>query len=96
LLAQSPVNLWWTGDLGAAEVAKSELGVERTWTQAIVEHITSLGLIDRSVADEAFAKLVGFDYSRRALLVRSWFSLFRSLSEPNENLRIENLEAQLP
>ena len=62
LLAQSPGYIWWTDDFGAGEVAKSELGVERTWTQAIVEHITSLGLIDRSVADEAFAKLVGFNY----------------------------------
>ena len=62
LLAQSPGYIWWTDDFGAGEVAKSELGVERTWTQAIVEHITSLGLIDRSVADEAFAKLVGLNY----------------------------------
>ncbi len=62
LLAQSPGYIWWTDDLGAGESAKSELGIERTWTQAIVEHIASIGLIDRSVADEAFAKLVGFNY----------------------------------
>ncbi len=62
LLALSPGHIWWTDDLAAGEVAKSELGVERVWTQALVEHLANLGLIDRTVADEAYAKLVGFDY----------------------------------
>jgi hypothetical protein len=62
LLALSPGYIWWTDDFGAGEVAKSELGVERAWTQAIVEHIANLGLIDRGVVDEAYAKLVGFNY----------------------------------
>jgi hypothetical protein len=62
LLAQSPGYIWWTDDFAAGELAKSELGVERTWTQGIVEHIANLGLIDRRVADEALAKLVGFNY----------------------------------
>src|SRR5207302_164927 len=52
----------WTDDLVLAEVAKSELGVERVWTQALVEHLSNCGLIDRATAEEAYAKLVGFDY----------------------------------
>jgi tetratricopeptide (TPR) repeat protein/transcription elongation GreA/GreB family factor len=62
LVALSPGYIWWTDDLAAGEVAKSELGVERAWTQAVLEHIANLGLIDRGVVDEAYAKLIGFDY----------------------------------
>lgn len=62
LLALSPGYIWWTDDFASAEVAKSELGVERTWTQAVLEHFANLGLIDRGLVDEAYANLVGFDY----------------------------------
>jgi predicted Zn-dependent protease/transcription elongation GreA/GreB family factor len=62
LLALSPGYVWWTDDFAAGEVAKSELGVERVWTQAILEHTANLGLLDRGVVDEAYAKLVGFNY----------------------------------
>jgi hypothetical protein len=43
-------------------VAKTELGVERAWTQAVLEHIANLGLIDRAIADESYARLIDFDY----------------------------------
>jgi hypothetical protein len=62
LLALSPGHIWWTDDFGAAEFAKAELGVERAWTQAVLEHMANLGLIDRGLVDEALAKLIGFDY----------------------------------
>jgi len=62
LLALSPGYSWWTDDFAAGEVAKSELGVERVWTQVILEHSANVGLMDRSVVDEAYAKLVGFSY----------------------------------
>lgn len=62
LLALSPGHVWWTDDFVAGEVAKSELGVERVWTQALLEHSANLGLMDRAVVDEAYAKLVGFNY----------------------------------
>ncbi len=62
LLALSPGYIWWTDDFAAGEVARSELGVERAWTQAVLEHIANLGMIDRGVVDEAYAKLIGFDY----------------------------------
>jgi hypothetical protein len=62
LLALAPGHVLWTDDFVFAEVAKSELGVERVWTQAMVEHLANRGLIDRALADEAHAKLVGFDY----------------------------------
>lgn len=62
LLALAPGHIWWTDDFVAGEVAKSEFGVERVWTQPLLEHMANLGLIDRSVVDEAYAKLVGFNY----------------------------------
>ena len=62
LLALTPGNVLWTDDLVLAEVAKSELGVERVWTQALVEQLANRGLVDRATAEEAYAKLIGFDY----------------------------------
>jgi tetratricopeptide (TPR) repeat protein len=62
LLSLSPGYVWWTDDFVAAEAAKTEFGVERTWSQSILEHIANLGLIDRNIVDEAYAKLVGFNY----------------------------------
>jgi tetratricopeptide (TPR) repeat protein len=62
LFALSPGHILWADDFVLAEVAKSEFGVERVWTQAVIEHLANRGLIDRTVADEAYAKLVGFDY----------------------------------
>jgi predicted Zn-dependent protease/transcription elongation GreA/GreB family factor len=62
LLALSPGYIWWTDDFAAGEVTKAELGVERVWTQAILEHTLNLGLMDRGTVEEAYAKLVGFNY----------------------------------
>ncbi|HTU33553.1 MAG TPA: hypothetical protein VMF66_07095, partial [Candidatus Acidoferrum sp.] len=55
LLSLSPGYIWWTDDLVAAHAATSELGVERTWTQALIEHLATLGLIDRSLVEESYA-----------------------------------------
>jgi hypothetical protein len=60
--ALAPDTILWTDDLVFAEYAKAELKVERVWTQAVVEHLARRGLIDREVAEEAYAKLVGFNY----------------------------------
>jgi hypothetical protein len=60
--AVAPDTILWTDDLVFAEYAKAELGVERVWTQAMLEYLASRGLIDRAVAEEAYAKLVGFNY----------------------------------
>jgi len=62
LLALTPGHILWTDDGIFAEAAKTELGVERVWTQAVIEHIANLGLIDRAASNEAYAKLVGFNY----------------------------------
>ncbi len=62
LLALSPGYIWWTDDFGAGQYAKSELGAERVWTQAVLEHIANVGLIDKGIVEEAYAKLIGFDY----------------------------------
>jgi transcription elongation GreA/GreB family factor len=60
--ALAPDSILWTDDLVFAEYAKSEVGVQRVWTQAVVEYLASLGLIEREIAQEAYAKLVGFNY----------------------------------
>ena len=60
--ALAPGSILWTDDLVLAEYAKHDLGVERVWTQAVVEHLSVRGLFDRAVAQEAYAKLVGFSY----------------------------------
>ena len=62
LLALSPGYVWWVDDFAAGEIAKAEFGVERVWTQAIVEHLARLGLLERVLADETYAKLIGFNY----------------------------------
>ena len=60
--ALTPGRILWTDDLVFAEAAKFELGVERVWTQAVVEHLALRGLIDAAAAGEAHAKLMGFNY----------------------------------
>ena len=62
LLALSPGHVLWTDDLVAGEIARSELGAERVWTQALIEHLGILGVMDRNLAGETHAKLVGFNY----------------------------------
>lgn len=62
VLALTPGNILWTDDLVLAEVSKSELGTERVWSQAAIESLANRGLIDRSLADECHAKLLGFGY----------------------------------
>jgi tetratricopeptide (TPR) repeat protein len=62
VLALTPGSILWTDDLTLAEVSKSELGTERVWSQAAIESLANQGLIDRSLADECHAKLLGFSY----------------------------------
>lgn len=62
VLALKPGNILWTDDLALAEVSKSELGTDRVWSQAAIESLANRGLIDRSLADECHAKLLGFGY----------------------------------
>src|SRR5713226_6837157 len=57
LLALSPGYIWWTDDFAAGEVAKSELGVDRVWTQAILEHTANLGLMDRGTGTRGKAEV---------------------------------------
>ncbi len=62
MLALRPGHLLWSDDYNASELAKTELGVERVWTQALTEQVANLGLIDRSLAEEIYAKLIGYDF----------------------------------
>ncbi len=62
VLALTPGNILWTDDLALADISKTELGTERVWSQAAIEGLANRGLIDRSLADECHAKLLGFGY----------------------------------
>jgi hypothetical protein len=46
----------------AAQAGEKELGSERVWTQALLEHLGTAGLLDRRTVDDAYSKLVGFNY----------------------------------
>jgi tetratricopeptide (TPR) repeat protein len=61
-LAQSPGHILWTDDLVVGVIATHEFGVERIWTQALIEHLVSLGALTRAAADVASAKLIGFNF----------------------------------
>ena len=60
--ALTPGNILWTDDLAVAEVTKSELGTERVWSQVVIESLANRGLMDKLLADECHAKLLGFGY----------------------------------
>jgi tetratricopeptide (TPR) repeat protein len=62
VLALTPGSILWTDDLGVAEISKSELGTERIWSQVVVESLANRGLLERSLADECHAKLLGFGF----------------------------------
>jgi len=63
LLAKAAGHILWTDDGIFGEVAKTELGIERAWSQVIIEHLANIGLLDRAASNEAYAKLVGFSYN---------------------------------
>jgi tetratricopeptide (TPR) repeat protein len=77
-LAQSPGHVLWTDDLIVGVVASHEFGVERVWTQALVEHLANLGILSRGTADIASAKLIGFKFVTTHFNCRVMISAFET------------------
>lgn len=62
LLASLPGRILWTDDHRIARFARTEYGVRRIWTQALLQHCLETGKITHEDFSSASAKLVGFEY----------------------------------
>ena len=63
LLAAGPGGVLWTDDLAQAELARSEHGVSRVWTQFVIGARAESGVVDLETFFDASAKLLGYGYS---------------------------------
>ncbi len=63
LLAAVPGGVLWTDDLAQAELARSEHGVSRVWTQFVIGARAESGVVDLETFFDASAKLLGYGYS---------------------------------
>src|SRR6202012_3698711 len=63
LLASRPDAVLWTDDLIQAELAKTEFGVKRAWTEIIAEQTMLAGQITDAMRQRIVASLVGMNYT---------------------------------
>jgi tetratricopeptide (TPR) repeat protein len=63
LLASHPDAVLWTDDLIQAELAKTEFGVKRAWTEIIAEQTMLAGQITDAVRQRIVASLIGMNYT---------------------------------
>lgn len=63
VLAAAPGRVLWTDDLVQAEIARSELGASRVWTQLVLQNSADIGETEQETFFDATAKLTGFGYS---------------------------------
>ena len=63
LLAAVPGGVLWTDDLAQAELARSEHGVSRVWTQFVIGARAESGVVDLETFFDASAQLLGYGYS---------------------------------
>ncbi len=63
LLAAVPGGVLWTDDFAQAELARSEHGVSRVWTQFVLGARVESGVGDLETYFDASAKLLGYGYS---------------------------------
>jgi len=63
LLASRPDSVLWTDDLIQAELAKSEFGVKRTWTEIVAERTAVAGQIADAERQRIVASLIGMNYT---------------------------------
>jgi hypothetical protein len=63
LLASRPDAVLWTDDLIQAELAKTEFGVKRAWTEIIAEQAMLAGQITDAVRQRIVASLIGMNYT---------------------------------
>lgn len=63
LLASRPDSVLWTDDLILAELAKTEFGVKRAWTEIIAEQTMLAGQITDVERQRILALLIGMSYT---------------------------------
>jgi tetratricopeptide (TPR) repeat protein len=63
LLATNPDTVLWTDDLIQGELAKSEFGVKRTWTELVAEQSVLAGDLAAGEKERVVASLIGMEYS---------------------------------
>jgi tetratricopeptide (TPR) repeat protein len=63
LLASRPDAVLWTDDLIQAELAKTDFGVKRAWTEIIAEQTMLAGQISEAVRQRIAASLIGMNYT---------------------------------
>jgi len=62
VLASNPDYVLWTDDLIQAQIAATEYGARRAWTQLIVNDLADVGLLTSEEKDKAAAHLVGMKF----------------------------------
>jgi hypothetical protein len=62
MLATPSNRVLWTDDLAMAELARTEFGCQRVWTQFLFNHFADLGLIERKIAEELTVLLMQMEY----------------------------------
>jgi tetratricopeptide (TPR) repeat protein len=62
MLAAKPDHILWTDDLVQAQLAITEFGVRRVWTQTLLVFLAELGIVTAKERDLATAKMIGMEY----------------------------------
>lgn len=62
LLAAKPDYMLWTDDLVQAQIASTEFGARRVWTQIVLIFLSELGIVTAKDRDTAAAKMIGMEY----------------------------------
>ncbi len=63
VIASMPGHVLWTDDMILADLAKTEFGVRRVWTEAALQARTQAGNLDPAELATASTKLAGWGYS---------------------------------
>ncbi len=71
MIASISDSILWTDDMIQAQIAASEFGVKRVWTQVVVEQMAQFGQITDGEKDRATAALVGLEYVATSFDCRS-------------------------
>jgi len=77
ILATEPDHILWTDDLLQAQVAGQEFGVNRVWTQLMLEYLAEAGLITYDELNDATARLIGMKFVATSFGVPALLSGFR-------------------
>lgn len=62
LLAARPDSVLWSDDLVQSQIAATEFGTRKVWTQILLTFLAEQNLVSAKERDAATAKLIGMDY----------------------------------